>query len=130
MNQHRKIASTKPRRKLKPEFRGKAKAVARIRNSAYVRQLEKRLEDLESRRREGWISQDGEWCDIVYAARYVNKSQQTLRNLRSKGIGPVSFGRGSGVKYRPEHLKRYNAEGYTQADYDAEKQGRAPKTSD
>lgn len=96
------------------------KMPAKIRYLQEIKRLKARVKELEEQLSGGRISPDGVWCDITYAARYVHKSKQTLRNLRSQGLGPVSFGRGSGVKYMIEYLIRYNAEGYTQADYDRE----------
>lgn len=106
----------KPKRKVGSHI----KMPAKIRYAQEIKRLKARVKDLEEQLSGGWVSPDGVWCDITYAARYVGKSKQTLRNLRSQGIGPVSFGRGSGVKYMIEYLKLYNAEGYTQADYDRE----------
>lgn len=96
------------------------KMPAKFRYVQEIKRLNARVKELEEQLSGGRLSPDGVWCDITYAARYVHKSKQTLRNLRSQGTGPVSFGRGSGVKYMVEYLMRYNAEGYTQADYDRE----------
>ena len=119
MSQDRRAAPSLTRRP-KRKLGNSIKMPAKIRYTQEIKKLKARVKDLEEQLSGGWVSPDGVWCDIVYAARYVHKRKQTLRNLRSQGTGPVSFGRGSGVKYKIEYLNRYNAEGYTQADYDRE----------
>ena len=109
---------SKPKRKLKKGL----KTPETVRLRLTIRKLEKRIKELEEQLSGGWVSDDGVWCDIIYAARYVNKNVQTLRNLRSEGKGPVSFGRGSGVKYKVALLDAYNETGYSQRDYDQDNQ--------
>ncbi|WP_198679475.1 helix-turn-helix domain-containing protein [Thermomonospora amylolytica] len=38
------------------------------------------------------------------AAAYLRRSPKTLRNWRSRGIGPKYTGRGHGVRYRRDDL--------------------------
>jgi|GEM_PF-3945411 len=96
------------------------KMPAKIRYLKEIKRLKARIKELEEQLSGGWRSDDGDWCDITYAARYIGNSPQTLRNHRSKGTGPVSFSSGNGVRYKVSLLEAYMETGYAQRDYDRE----------
>ena len=109
--------SKKPKRKLKEQY---SKTPTAVKHALEVRRLKAQIKVLEEQLAGGWISPNGEWCDTVYAARYVGKRPQTLRNNRRDGVGPVSFGDGRGVRYKISLLDRWLETKYSQRDYDKE----------
>jgi len=109
--------SKRSKRKLKERY---SKTPTTVKHALEVRRLKAQIKELEERLDGGWVSPNGEWCDIIYAARYIGKRPQTLRNNRRDEVGPVSFGDGSGVRYRVSLLDRWLETKYSQRDYDEE----------
>jgi len=76
-----------------------------------VRRLERRVKDLEEKLSGGRVFGDGKFCDLTYAARYLGKSKQTLRNWKSKGIGPKVHAESGSVNYKIADLDAYLLDG-------------------
>ena len=99
----------KPVRRLKKKFRGNPS----VTNKLELIRLRKENAELKNQLSGGWISPDGQYCDTKYAARMINKREQTLRNLRSSGGGPKSFSKSGSVYYLVSDLHAYIVDGKT-----------------
>lgn len=103
MNEERK----KPNRGLKTKYRRNLAAAYKLEIMRLRRENLKLKEQLNG----GWISPDGQYCDTKYAARMINKKEQTLRNQRSSGGGPKAFSKSGSVYYLVDDLHAYIVEG-------------------
>ena len=92
----------------------------KIKHRLEIRRRERKIKELEDKLEGGWLSPDGKFCDIKYASRYVGLGIQTLRNMKARGIGPVTFADSGTVRYKIELLEAYRESGYSQVDYDRE----------
>ncbi|UYV39350.1 hypothetical protein N4R57_10310 [Rhodobacteraceae bacterium D3-12] len=102
------IQPTKPKkRRLKPKYRG-----AGVKQMAELLRLRRRVAELEKKLEGGWVSDDGVWCDIVYAARRVGRSEQRLRNMKSEHTGPMVYDKSGSVRYKIAELDRWLEEGW------------------
>lgn len=90
------------KRRLKPKFRGTG-----MKQVAEIARLKRRVAELEKKLEGGWVSDDGVWCDIVYAARRVGRSEQRLRNMKSEGTGPMVYDKSGAVRYKIAELDRW-----------------------
>lgn len=99
----------KPVRRLKKKFRQNSSAACKLE----IMRLKRENAELKSQLNGGWISPDGQYCDTKYAARMINKREQTLRNLRSSGGGPKSFSKSGSVYYLVSDLHAYIVDGKT-----------------
>jgi hypothetical protein len=106
-----KLVPNKPnqpkKRRLKSKFRGKITKthLENIQLRTKVAELERKLEG-------GWLSPNGEWCDVEYAARFIGRSAQRLRNMKSEGTGPMVHDESGAVRYKISDLERYMESGW------------------
>lgn len=106
----------KPALRLRKKFKGEIPKL-----KMKIAALQRRVRELETRLDGGWMSDDGVYCDVKYAARYLNKSVQTLRNMKAQRTGPITYSRSGSVVYRIDELKAFHEHGYGQRDRDANK---------
>ena len=76
-----------------------------------VARLERRVKELEEKLSGGHVTQNGKICDLIYAASFLGKSKQTLRNWSSKGIGPTVHAKSGSVYYKIADLEAYILDG-------------------
>lgn len=100
-------AERKPIRRLKLKYRKLG-----IKQKLEIARLWKRVAELERKYEGDWVSDNGVWCDIVYAARYIGRSEQRLRNMKSDGTGPMVYDRSGAVRYKLEDLERFMETGW------------------
>jgi len=96
-------------RRLKKQFRGNELAICR----QQIMKLKSEIAELKEQISGGWISPDDQYCDTKYAARMVNKREQTLRNLRSTGGGPKAYPKSGSIYYDVADLHDYIRDGKT-----------------
>ncbi|RKE93627.1 hypothetical protein [Sulfitobacter guttiformis] len=99
----------KPVRRLRKKFKVDTAMASRLK----ISRLERENAELREQLSGGWISPTKEFCDTKYAARMINKREQTLRNLRSTGNGPKSFNKSGSVYYLVSDLRAFIVEGKT-----------------
>tara|TARA_Y100000815_G_C12882236_1_gene326970 strand:+ start:194 stop:475 length:282 start_codon:yes stop_codon:yes gene_type:complete len=83
-----------------------------MKQRAEIARLKLRVAEVEKKLEGGWVSDDGVWCDIVYASRRVGRSEQRLRNMKSEQTGPMVYDKSGAVRYKIAELDRWLADGW------------------